>query len=274
METIKGERGSTDFVKILVKGTKGKSNGGDAPTVGIIGRCGAIGARPTIMGLVSDADGPVTALSVALKMADMRSKGDFLEGDVILCVHIAPYAPTVPHKPVPFMGSPVGGILEHEVDPAMDAILSIDTTKGNRIAKWKGFAITPTVKEGWILKVSEDVLTTMEYVTGTTPRVCPITMQDITPYSTRLYHINSIMQPATITDVPVIGVAITTEVPVPGCGTGVSHAVDIEVTARFVLEVAKSFGRKECSFYDKDEWNQILERYGAMKVLQTAGKEY
>ena len=100
VETIKGERGSTDFVKILIKGTKGKSNGGDAPTVGIIGRCGAIGARPTMIGLVSDADGPVTALSVALKMADMRSKGDFLEGDVILCVHIAPYAPTIPHKPV------------------------------------------------------------------------------------------------------------------------------------------------------------------------------
>jgi len=258
VETIKGEKGSTDFVKISIKGTKGKSTGGNAPTLGIIGRCGAIGARPTMIGLVSDADGSVTALSVALKIADMCSRGDFLDGDVVVCTHIAPYAPTVPHKPVPFMGSPVGGILEHEVDPATDAVLSIDTTKGNRIVKWRGFAITPTVKEGWILKVSDDLLTIMEYVTGSIPRVCPITMQDITPYSSRLYHINSIMQPCTITDAPVVGVAITTEIPVPGCGTGVSHAVDIEVTARFILEVAKSFGRRECAFYDEEEWKQIV----------------
>jgi len=273
VKTIKGERGSTDFMKIRITGVKGKSTGGDAPTLGVIGRCGAIGARPTMIGIVSDADGCVTALSVALKIADMRSRGDFLDGDVIVCTHVAPYAPTVPHKPVPFMGSPVDSILEHEVNPAMDAILSIDTTKGNRIVKWRGFAITPTVKEGWILKVSDDLLTLMEYVTGSIPRVCPITMQDITPYSSRLYHINSIMQPCTITDSPVVGVAITTEIPIPGCGTGVSHVTDIEMNSRFVLEVAKSYGRKECSFYDEEEWKKIVTRYGQMKVLQTPGKE-
>jgi len=272
VKTLKGERGSTDVVQIHVKGTKGRFSGGSAPTLGIIGRCGAVGARPTMIGLVSDADGAIVALSTALKVADMNQRGDSLEGDLLIRTHVAPFAPTVPHKPVPFMGSPVGGILQHEVDLGMDAVLSIDTTKGNRIAKWKGFGITPTVKEGWILRVSDDLLTIMEYVTGTIPRVCPITMQDITPYSTGLYHLNSIMQPATITDAPVVGVAITTEVPVPGCSTGVSHATDIEMTGRYVLEVAKSFGKQECSFYDKTEWHQIISRYGSMKLLQTPGK--
>ena len=85
VKTIKGERGSTDFMKIRITGVKGKSTGGDAPTLGVIGRCGAIGARPTMIGIVSDADGCVTALSVALKIADMHSRNDFLEGDVVVC---------------------------------------------------------------------------------------------------------------------------------------------------------------------------------------------
>jgi len=160
-----------------------------------------------------------------------------------------------------------------EVDGSMDAILSIDTTKGNRVVKWRGFAITPTVKEGWVLKVSDDLLDIMEITTGRIPRVCPITTQDITPYGTGLDHINSIMQPATATDAPVVGVAITAETPVPGCATGASHVTDIEEAARFVLEVAKAYGRGLCRFYDEKEWPIIVKRYGTLKMLQTMGRE-
>ncbi|WP_430623158.1 DUF1177 family protein, partial [Bacillus velezensis] len=46
IKTIKGESGSTDFVQVLVKGKQGKSSGGQAPTLGNIGRLGGIGARP------------------------------------------------------------------------------------------------------------------------------------------------------------------------------------------------------------------------------------
>ena len=64
------------------------------------------------------------------------------------------------------MGSPVDmkSLNEHEVDPRMEAILSIDTTKGNRVINQRGFAISPTVKEGYILRVSEDLLRIMEIV--------------------------------------------------------------------------------------------------------------
>ncbi len=274
VKTIKGDRGQTDFIKITIPGTEGKLSGGGSPTIGVIGRLGGIGARPEMVGIVSDADGAVTALSVALKLADMRSNGDRLNGDVVVGTHICPNAPVVPHKPVPFMGSPVGsGVMNREeVDGSMDAVLSIDTTKGNRIVKWRGFAVTPTVKEGWVLKVSDDLLDIMEITTGRIPRVCPITTQDITPYGTGIDHINSIMQPATATDAPVVGVAITAEVPVPGCATGASHVSDIEEAARFVLEVAKAYGKGLCNFYDESQWKNIIERYGPLKILQTKGR--
>jgi len=70
------------------------------------------------------------------------------------------------HDPVPFMDSPVdiATMNKYEVDPAMDAVLSVDTTKGNRIINYRGFAISPTVKEGYILKVSEDLLDIMSIV--------------------------------------------------------------------------------------------------------------
>ena len=275
IKTISGERGQTDFLKIRIPGTDGRMGGGSAPTLGVVGRLGGVGARPEMVGIVSDADGAVTALSVALKLADMRGKGDLLKGDVVVATHICPNAPITPHEPVPFMGSPVGiGVMNREeVDGSMDAVLSIDTTKGNRIVKWRGFAITPTVKEGWVLKVSDDLLDIMEIATGRIPRVCPITTQDITPYGTGIDHINSIMQPATATDAPVVGVAITAGVPVPGCATGASHVMDIEEAARFVLEVAKAFGKGLCRFYEEEQWEIIVKRYGPMKLLQTLGRE-
>jgi hypothetical protein len=274
VNTIKGERGSTDFIKIRVPGKEGKTSGGDAPTLGVVGRLGGVGARPEQIGLVSDGDGAVTALSVALKLGDMRGQGDVLPGDTIVATHICPDAPVQPHKPVPFMGSPVdiATMNRHEIDAEMDAVLSIDTTKGNRVANFRGFAVTPTAKEGWVLKVSDSLLDIMEIVTGQPPRVCPITTQDITPYGNDLDHINSIMQPTTATDKPVVGVAITTEVPVPGCGTGASHPTDIEAAARFCLEVAKFFGKRLCSFHDEEEWANIVERYGPLRHLQTLGK--
>ena len=88
----------------------------------------------------------------------------------------------------------------------------------------------------------------MSITTGQAPVTFPITTQDITPYGNGIYHLNSILQPATATDAPVVGVAITAETAVPGCATGASHPTDIEETARFCIEVAKAFGAGKCSF--------------------------
>lgn len=272
VQKITGEEGSTDFIKIVIPGSNGKSNGGDAPTFGIIGRLGGIGARPSRVGLVSDGDGAVAS---ALKLADMQVKGDVLPGDVIATTHICPDAPTQPHEPVDFMGSPVEMDImnTYEILPEQEAILSIDTTKGNRVINHKGIALSPTVKEGYILRVSEDLLRIMEMITGQLPVTFPITMQDITPYGNDVYHINSILQPAVATDAPVVGLAVSAQSAVPGCGTGASHKVDIASAVRFAVEVAKEYTQGTCQFYNEQEFARLTKLYGSMKVLQTMGKE-
>lgn len=267
---LRGDSGKTDFIRILIEGTNGKCAGGDSPTLGITGRLGGLGARPVKIGFVSDGDGALVALSVALKLVDMANVGDRLCGDVVVTTHICPNAPTVEHYPVMMMGSPIdiSTINKLEVEDSVDAILSVDTTKGNKIINHKGFAISCTVKEGYLLRVSDDLLEIMMRVTGRLPVVFALTQQDITPYGNGIYHLNSIMQPSTATDVPVVGVAITTETAVAGCATGATHIMDIESTARFAIEVAKDYTNGKCSFYDAVEFERILKLYGSMKHFQ------
>ena len=267
---IRGPKGSTDFVRIVIPGSDGKLAGGNAPTLGIVGRLGGIGARPTRIGLVSDADGAVAAVATALKLAVMQSQGDTLPGDVVCSTHICPDAPTRPHEPVDFMDSPVDteDMNAQEVSDEMDAVLSIDTTKGNRIINHKGYALSPTVRQGYILRISEDLMRIMEMTSGRPAVTFPITTQDITPYGNGVYHLNSILQPAIATSAPVVGVAITSESVVPGCGTGASHETDIALAVKFAVEVAKEFTRGTCSFFDAAEFDKLIALYGPMDHLQ------
>lgn len=205
----------------------------------------------------------------------MKVKGDRLDGDVFISTHVCPDAPTRPHTPVPFMDSPVemAQVNREEVTDELDAILSVDTTKGNKIINTRDFSISPTVMQGYILKVSSDLVDLMEITLGKPAHVFPLSQQDITPYGNDLYHLNSILQPATATKAPVVGVAIATQTPVPGCATGASHFADIEEAARFMLEAAKAFGRGTLSFYDKDEFARIQALYGDMSRFQGFGKQ-
>jgi hypothetical protein len=157
---------------------------------------------------------------------------------------------------------------EQEVSAEMDAVLSIDTTKGNRIINHKGFAISPTVKEGYILRVSDDLLRIMEMTSGRPAVTFPITTQDITPYGNGVYHLNSILQPSIATSAPVVGVAITAESVVPGCGTGASHEIDIAAATKFAVEVAKEFSRGTCAFFDAAEYRLLLKLYGSLAHIQ------
>lgn len=272
-ETVDGDQGSTDFVKILIKGTDGKSANGEAPSLGIVGRLGGIGARPQRIGFVSDGDGAAAAVAVAVKLAEMSDRGDRLAGDVYITTHICPTAPTIPHEPVEFMGSPVDILTmnEYEVLPEMDAIISIDTTKGNKVFNHRGIALSQTVKEGYVLKFSDDLIRIKEMTTGDLPFTFGVSTQDITPYGNNLYHINSILQPAVATNSPVVGLAITTKSAVPGSGTGASHEVDIAQAVRFSIEVAKEYGAGKADFYDKPEFELMKELYGTMNHLQTLG---
>lgn len=272
--SLNGYAGSTDMVRIRIPGKRGKTTGGNAPTIGLLGRLGGLGARPERIGFVSDGDGALAVIAVAAKLLSMRVRGDILEGDVFISTHICPDAPTMPHDPVPFMGSPVAtaDINQEEVTEDIDAILSIDTTKGNRIINTRGFALSPTVRQGVILPVASDLLNLMEATTGRLPQVFALSHYDITPYGNALHHINSILQPSTATKAPVVGVAITTESTVAGCATGATHLVDIDEAGTFLIEVAKEFGRNQCSFFDEEEWQVFADRYGSLEALQTMGR--
>lgn len=270
VKSISGPRGKTDFIKIVITGKEGRVRGLSSPTLGVTGRLGGLGARPEQTGFVSDGDGALAALAVALKLADMTRQGDQLLGDVIVTTHICPDAPTVEHYPVRLMDSPVDMVVINslEVESTVDAVLSVDTTKGNQVINHRGFAITCTVKEGYILRVSDDLLNIMMRVTGKLPVVLAVSQQDITPYGNGIYHLNSILQPAVATDAPVVGVAITTETAVAGCATGATHLTDIETVVRFVIETAKDFTAGKCVFYDPAEYEILLDLYGSMKQFQ------
>jgi hypothetical protein len=274
IQPVRTEQGLTLFIKLLIPGTHGQTTGESGPTLGIIGYLGGVRAKPDVIGLVSDADGCVAALAAALKLVQMHRHGDRLRGDVIVTTHISTDAFIVDHAPVPFMTSPVDMATKNRylVDQNMKAILSLDTTRGNRIVNSRGFAISPTVKEGYILRVSEDLLTIQQNVTGRLPSVFAITTQDITPYGNGVFHLNSIMQPATCTDAPVVGVAITSEIAVAGSASGASQECDIEVAARFAVEVAKGFNKGRATFYDPEEFTHMTALYGPMKHLQRVTK--
>ena len=259
-----------DFIKIVFPGSAGKMSGGSAPTLGILGTLGGLRIPGLSKGLVSDADGAVVALACALRLEQMSGFGERYKGDVIVATHVCQEAIEEPHEPYSFMRGPLSkrDMTAPQVDPDMDAILSIDTSRGNRVCNHDGFAITFPVKEGWVLKASPDLLRVMEFTTGQAPVVFPIATQDITPYENELTHINGIMQPATLTAAPVVGVALTTRAVVPGIGTGVAHLTHLEVAGRFCLGTAEAFGAGDCTFYDAAEFARLVELYGSMGHLQ------
>lgn len=265
---------TTDFISILVPGTHGRTAGGSARTLGLIGRNGAIGARPARVGMVSDADGPIGVIAAALKLAQMKERGDHLRGDVLITTHLAADVSMTENDGVAFMGMPVSSqtMNRHEVSPHMDAILSIDASKGNSIIKARGFAISPTAMQGYILRMAPDLVAVMASTTGRPAVTLPISQQDITPYDNGLYHFNSIMQPHIATSAPVVGVAIIAQSVVGGSDSSANHEIDLAEAVRFCVEVAKRFTMGKCEFFDASEWRKIRQRYPDMSVFQTAGK--
>jgi hypothetical protein len=270
VQTLIGTSGSSDVIIIKVPGINGKLSGGNAPTTGIIGQLGALGARPSIIGFVSDGDGALCALTVASKLLYMMSKGDQFQGDVIIATSITPRATTQPHYPVPLIDPPVPifELNRVEVDPDMDVIFSVDATKGNNIINYRGFAISPVMKEGYILPVTQDLLDLVSTTTGKVPNIFPISIYDVTPYESGFQHINSIMSPNIYTTSPVIGVAITAQTAVAGSAPGANHFTDLEEASRFLLEAANAYGNNTLNIYDATMYNQAVKKYGSLTQFQ------
>ena len=275
MSRLCGEKGYTDMVEIIVPGTDGRTKGGNAPTIEVAGSLGGIGGRPTICGIVSDADGAVVALACAQKVIKMAQKGDKLPGDLVVRTTICTNAPTMPHHPVPFMDSYLDFVTlkKHIIDQTADAIVITETSRGNRVANYPVFGITPTVKEGWILKVSEDAIDVMERVTQEPAKVIPITMQDITPVTNGIHHLNGLGEVPDGTVAPCFGVGLTSPLPLSGAAPGVTNVSSLEIAVRYVVEVVKGFLMGTFSFYDREEFVSLVSMYGDMTRLYKGGEK-
>ena len=267
--------GKTDFIKILFPGTSGKSGGGDAPTIGIIGSNGGLRLPGEYPGLASDADGCIVGLSAALRLARMRTRGQQLAGDVLISTHVCQQAHPAPHDPFPFVMSPLPSSEKHPrlVDERMDAILTPETCKGNKMISHLGFAVTPPVREGFIMRPHASILHIMEMVTGKEPAIFPITMQDVTPYEMGVHHICGMVLPSIFSNAPVVGVPLVTEIQTHPSATGTQQIMVLESATRFCIEVATSFGNGACEFYYPGDFEGMVENFGGMRGWQQEKKD-
>ena len=272
---FESDLGTTDFIKILFPGTSGKASGGKAPTTGIIGSNGGLRLPGPYPGLASDADGCIVGLATALRLARLRNRGQQPAGDILVSTHICQQARPVPHDPYPFVMSPLPSSEKHPrlVDARMDAILTPETCKSNKMLSHLGFAVTPPVREGFILRPHASILHIMEMVTGKAPVVFPITMQDVTPYELGVHHICGMVLPSIFSTAPVIGVPLVTASQTHPAATGTQQPMVLESTARFCLEVAIALGNGDCEFYYASDFEGMVESFGAMRGWQRIKKD-
>ncbi|AWR96854.1 DUF1177 family protein [Acidianus sulfidivorans JP7] len=225
----------------------------------VLGRLGAIKISDR-KGIVSDADGAIISITSMIEWAKNYSE---IEGEAIFSTNVSLDASLIPHKPFNFMVPLVGldEALKLEVDNDAQFIISIDSTKGNRIAKYNDFAITHIVKDGYILKVPDEIIDIYEKVTEHEPYFVALTSGDLTPMEIKAYHISTLISPWLYTEAPVLGVATVSKYPIPGYETGVQNITMLERAARFSIEVLKYYFSGG-QVYSQDELNSLKNALG------------
>ncbi|WP_270934085.1 DUF1177 family protein [Falsiroseomonas oryzae] len=265
-EVVEVDGRRMDFLKILFPGRRGRSAGGNTRTLGVIGSLGALRVPGDNQALVSDADGCLVALAVALRLARMAAKGQVLASDVLISTQLCHDGRAEPHDPYPFVMSPIPSRLKHPrlVDPRMDGLVVVETCKSNKLVSHKGFAITHVAKEGMLLRLHANLIHIQEMVTGRLPVIFPVSQQDLTPYETGIHHVCGMMLPALYTDAPVLGVPMVTEAQTWPAWTNVQHASEMDQAGRFCLEVATRFGLGECEFFYEADYEAMKKFYGTL----------
>ena len=263
--------GRVKFDEVVVEGVpviKALYEGGGR-RVEILGRLGAI--QTGEKGLVSDADGAVVSLTTLLELLNLREKGIELKLDVSFATNLSTTARLIPHSPFKFMVPPVGldEALKVEVDPQATTVLSIDSTKGNRLAKYDDFALTHVIKDGYILKLSDEVLDIYNRVTEHEVYMVPLTSGDLTPLDVNVYHISTLISPWLYTSAPVVGLATVSPRAIPGYETGVMNLNMLEHASRFCLEFLK-YMEKGGSVYNEEELRELERRFGPSNLVRRA----
>ena len=245
-----GDEGLAELIKFVVTGRSGKLIGGSSPTLGIIGRQGGAAHIHGKTGALSDADGVIASLAIALRLTEMAGEDDAPYGDVIVSTHLLCNAPSSDHNTPSFFGSQSDMKIANkiEVDHDMDAIISIGAANGNRITRVRGFAITPVIRKGCILPLPDGVIDVLEKSTRTGTDVICVTAHDMEQYRGQ-NCINSILQLYTATSTGVMGVAIQQEDVEPWSSEWAMHVVNVAGACAFCIEIAKSYGSMKLKFF-------------------------
>ncbi|EZQ10274.1 hypothetical protein CM19_04270 [Candidatus Acidianus copahuensis] len=238
---------------------------GEGKKIEVLGRLGSIKINNL---LVSDADGAIIALAVLRELSKERQSGNY-----VISTSISLSAKLIQHEPFNFMVPPIGieEALNYEVDKQADFIISIDSTKGNRIAKYSDFAITHVIKDGYIMKVSDEVLDIYEKVTDHEPYFVPLTSSDLTPMDFNSYHISTLISPWLYTESPLIGVATVSKFAIPGYETGVQNISMLENAGKFCVELSR-FINKGGSAFDEKELIELKNKLGESNLLKVKRK--
>ncbi|BFI75933.1 DUF1177 domain-containing protein [Sulfurisphaera ohwakuensis] len=254
--------GEVPYIKVLYKG-------GGKDKIEILGRLGAIQMVGTNKGLVSDADGAIITLTTLFELLDLMDKGVAFNIDILFVTNLATKAKLIPHKPFDFM-VPLMGLddaLKIEVDPTASFILSIDSTKGNRLAKYNDFALTHVVKDGYILKLHDNVIDIYNRVTEHEIYMVPLTTGDLTPLDYNVYHISTLISPWLYTSSPVVGLATVSKQVIPGYETGVQNLTMFEHASRFCVELIK-YLEKGGKVYDENELMELESKLGKSNLIK------
>jgi hypothetical protein len=107
----------------------------------------------------------------------------------------------------------------------------------------------------------------MERVTQEPAKVIPLTMQDITPVTNGVHHLNGLGELPEGTKAPCIGIGLTSPLPLSGAAPGVTNVSALEVAVRYAVEVIKGFLTGNFSFYDEEEYSSLVSMYGDMSRL-------
>ncbi len=259
IETTETESGLVDFLSFEFHG----SNGGESPTTGIVGLSEMDLIECKQKGISSYECGVLATLSAALVLVDMGEDESNLYGNVLLKTEMVR-----PKLDAGKVWLAVESRCERLVDPTMDFVLSLGTVRDSRTNNSAGVAFSPTIKDGWVLPVSEDLVSIKNEVASCPTAVLPVTTQDITPYANELYHLSCVTQPATVTDAPVVAIAFTSGTRVAGKDISPVSAEEIDTAVRFVLEATKAYTSGCLKLFDPEEFDRLVRLYGTMSYLQ------
>lgn len=125
MTTISTGGEAVDFAKVAIPGRDP-----DAPMLGVVSRFGRVAAQPAELDPVSDADGTIITLAVALHLGEVREREDVLAGDVRITTHVYSDAPVVSVATTSILPVPGCGAGANYLTDLLDATgLVVETAK-------------------------------------------------------------------------------------------------------------------------------------------------